>query len=1294
MFTLDDILSKGAVTEQEILPLLKSLRASMAMKNLKELQNKHAAKGVRLQAGESDTEYIERLIRGEVPLVGNSADECIDIYNRNKTTKEIAENKFSRAIELFCTKLAELVNPQFVEVHACIKQIAKAQNPSEDFYSLSQLFNYGLPSLVEYETKKGKLLIGILLNTGRKRVAEEIDPYTWQITHNGDKGYFIRWGHFFEIPDTLLTPSQSYLKSEIKNVSNTHDVLEQTGGLHGRTGTTGYSETERGQLGELAADDREQAGDEGLDRPTEPSVSDSDVASALSTGDGKLSRDGEQSSSIDGTDLDGGRSNRDDTNGLSDDGSRRAGTAKKRVVQTRERTELRRIEQEKVQDKPTVWNDEQDIREALPLLFKEQQDDVIKFEKRIIEQKQNGMLFTNGTGTGKTFTALGTVKRFYNAGKKNILIVTMNDKIVQDFINSGSTLGLNIYKLDNTNDNGDTRNPVVITTYANFRQNASLVRKDWDLLVMDEAHNLMQGQNSGRTSALKVLRGLTGHHDKTGFDAYMTNKYAEQYPYTDEQGNDISSDEADPIKKQKWNKLYETKWKAWQERWMKQENLPKVIFLSATPFSYVETLDWAEGYLFNYAEPKVVFDEGDGSRDDFYIQHLGYRRRSGKLTRPDAQANQGMLEREFAEQLKNSGAMSGRELTIPFDYDRKFILLPSAIGEVIDEGIDYLFRTKDQNDRQRFAYLYQAVCKRFTYIKRRQLLEALKAVEIIPYIRKNLALKRKVVVFHDYNEGGSFNPFKFNARHELIPFVGEDKVAYAWGEYEAFAEARPDLIGLKCEADSVQKTLTKKFPYPSQSLLFNGTISKGKRQQAVNLFNDDNSGMNLLIVQSDAGSTGISLHDTTGKMQRVSINLGVPVKPAMLRQTEGRIYRLGQASNAIQRYVSTGTDWELTAFSETIAGRAETVDNLAKGHDNISSIREQLVDAYLEARYEDPSDQDGIGGKAIEAELAKNRQLSEHDKAVNYYYKRQGQSSGRNNREGVDYYATPEPIGLLMMKLANAHSGDKVLEPSAGHGAIARFAPQDSYLTVIEPSEALCAKAQLNCSHESLKAVNDSFENFDTVNKFDCVVMNPPFGVGGNLAINHIEKAFKHLREGGRIVALIPRGKMDSRLDEFLADYADNAELIATYELPSCTFGKEGTKVVTRIVVIERINPLFGKRGYVDNLGGSEAKDINTLFNDIKHLRIADRRPRKDEMLAEYGLMIEADKGKYYLSGKGLSNAHLYDLLKFYAQDTENYEVGGKVEYTFVLKYDYTDRILKDIIKYEQEKDLNLKIAA
>lgn len=80
------------------------------------------------------------------------------------------------------------------------------------------------------------------------------------------------------------------------------------------------------------------------------------------------------------------------------------------------------------------------------------------------------------------------------------------------------------------------------------------------------------------------------------------------------------------------------------------------------------------------------------------------------------------------------------------------------------------------------------------------------------------------------------------------------------------------------QSDQIWSPYRFDYPSPIQSLraafpkalLFNGRVSKQDRQKNVDLFNDDSAGFDVLIVQSDAGSTGISLHDTTGNFSGLS----------------------------------------------------------------------------------------------------------------------------------------------------------------------------------------------------------------------------------------------------------------------------------------------------------------------------------------------------------------------------------------------------------------------------------------
>lgn len=65
-----------------------------------------------------------------------------------------------------------------------------------------------------------------------------------------------------------------------------------------------------------------------------------------------------------------------------------------------------------VKDLPVKLNDLENIKATLPYLIPPQHHDILKTEHRFYEQNVKGMMFTNATGTSKTFTGLGSAKRF------------------------------------------------------------------------------------------------------------------------------------------------------------------------------------------------------------------------------------------------------------------------------------------------------------------------------------------------------------------------------------------------------------------------------------------------------------------------------------------------------------------------------------------------------------------------------------------------------------------------------------------------------------------------------------------------------------------------------------------------------------------------------------------------------------------------------------------------------------------------------------------------------------------
>ncbi len=902
--------------------------------------------------------------------------------------------------------------------------------------------------------------------------------------------------------------------------------------------------------------------------------------------------------------------------------------------------------QRAAQDVPVIHGDIANIRDSLPILLPGQQDDVKFAEDRFAKPAGTGVLFTNGTGTGKTYTGLGIIKRFERAGKTNILVLAPTDKVISDWVSSGRNLGLTLTPLDGIDDSG---RGITITTYANFANNRTMADRNWDLVVGDESHYFLsnaEGFNQP-TQALINLRAITNNH-RGGFrraqmilrdiqDKIDAVKAAEI-----EDNKSKSLDERDPkfgIELTKLAQEFEEKAKPIRDvvNSIKPAARTRVAFLSATPFPYVKTIDYAEGYLFNYTEGEARNDSAYNSGNDlehFYMQHFGYRMRYNKLTQPEADVDSSLMERQFNSTLKKQGVLSGRMLEVDVDYDRKFILVESGIGRSIDEGLNWL-REKERNTpegKEKFEWraLNEAVNKRFNYLSRLFLLEALKAREVVPHIKANLALGRKVVVFHDYKKGGAFHPFRLPMGMTVTignAYVNLDEMV------KRFESERPDLQALDFDGlSSPIVTLTKAFP---NIMVFNGDVPKKERRRIIEDFQNDHSGKDLVLLQSASGKEGISAHDTTGKFQRIEFNLGMPTAPTTAIQQEGRILRTGSVTDAMFRYLNTGTDWERAAFAHTIAGRAATAENLALG-ESARGLRDSFIDAFENSDFY-PAGHDGEGKGGKVADKAAMSAISPFDRAKTMYFANAKKTARNKAAEGKDYFATPEPLGLKMVEWSGVRDGEKMLEPSAGHGAIARFFPEHTIRTAIEPSTALNSRLALVTN---ANIIPSDFESHHIVNKYDAIVMNPPFGSGGKTAIEHLDKAAGHLHDGGRIVALIPNGPAaDKRFEKWLYDdqavkdglsHAGGMFLVANIQLPAVTFERAGTNVSARIVVLEKqTNPDLAAKLQQVNRDYSGANTIKEFFNEIEDASIEPRvsAPKADPLSSAPAAALLSGRG-------------------------------------------------------------------
>lgn len=935
---------------------------------------------------------------------------------------------------------------------------------------------------------------------------------------------------------------------------------------------------------------------------------------------------------------------------------------KKKLKEPLEEKYKRQMEAEPIEVKV---GDIKNIEETLPYLLPQQQEDVLKAETQFFGKEHTdrehaygkGYLFTNGTGTGKTYTGLGIAKRLAKQGKGRILFITPSQKKVSDWIKDGKNLGLDIKDLDSwakmrgTTATTESGEGMVITTFSNFGLNKKLLETEWDAVIYDECHRIMENKKGTETArsmqhymvtnrdenhCFQRLQSINPEYQKMNgaaekFDALrlkeierIKTEYKNSHPSaTDRDVNnatlrslprDLNSfAPADGMTFPKLGKAYQDFIKA-RDTYNKVEpklkeqakdswKNTKTIFLSATPFNTRENLDYVEGYIFKYPETD---ERGMAGRTQFYLNHFGaaykfrYHRLEQSISNPDAVAKQ---EVTFSDYLQNTlGTMSGRIIDSPYDYSRDFPTVAPDHAEDFNHAVQDTLKTK---------YLHDAYSKTIgDYNYGSALFETMKVSAAIDRIKQHLDLGRKVVIFHRRVESKEplEAPFAYMLRvaNEQIKMMkpGKERDEYI-KECTEFRNKYAYLLEWEKTLDySMPREQIAKVFGEKNVLFFSGKESKKVKDKAVDTFNDDDSGKNIIVIQEASGKEGISLHDTTSKHQRVCITLALPQSPITALQIEGRIYRIGNMSNAIFEYPILGLNSEMMLFGEKFNNQVSTTENLALGS-QARNLRDSFANGILEHSGIVPVENQGVGGKEFDA--ATPSENDPFDNAVLDYYS--NQKLNKNNREGSDYFPTPEPLGYKMVEWAGLGEGDSVLEPSAGHGAIARYVPKTNEMVGIEPSQSLFTKLQLKAGGLGRKFLNNTFENYALNNKHDVIVMNPPFGKAGALAIQHVDKAFKHLDEGGRIVAIIPRGSTDKKFDKWYNEQK-NVAMRAEVNLPDILFQQAGTRVVCRVVVLDKISDaaLRSKAGYPEKIDLSGHYDkIEDFFNDLRDIEMPER---------------------------------------------------------------------------------------
>lgn len=197
------------------------------------------------------------------------------------------------------------------------------------------------------------------------------------------------------------------------------------------------------------------------------------------------------------------------------------------------------------------------------------------------------------------------------------------------------------------------------------------------------------------------------------------------------------------------------------------------------------------------------------------------------------------------------------------------------------------------------------------------------------------------------------------------------------------------------------------------------------------------------------------------------------------------------------------------------------------------------------------------------------------------------QNRRTEEQDEFQQFSTPPDLAMAMTWAADVSKRDTVLEPSAGLGGLAIFADNAGAKVYVNEFSARRADLLKSLGFDGVFTENaEQLNNVlpDTI-KPTVVIMNPPFSStagrkpGERATANvfaHLDQALKRLEPGGRLVALIGKGKVykDPKiLEDWLKKTAGQYAYRARIGLSGEGYKKYGTTYSNQILIFDKVAP-------------------------------------------------------------------------------------------------------------------------
>ena len=175
-----------------------------------------------------------------------------------------------------------------------------------------------------------------------------------------------------------------------------------------------------------------------------------------------------------------------------------------------------------------------------------------------------------------------------------------------------------------------------------------------------------------------------------------------------------------------------------------------------------------------------------------------------------------------------------------------------------------------------------------------------------------------------------------------------------------------------------------------------------------------------------------------------------------------------------------------------------------------------------------------------------------------------------NLQQEFQFFATPPEVAdWLVMLVGGVHENEKVLEPSAGTGAIIDAIHRSCADVIVDCFELMPENKEILSRKRNIRILGDDFTDYE-LSRYDKIIANPPFSK--NQDIKHVKRMYEHLSDGGTLAAItschwkIAKEKVCLDFKEWLNEVDGNV-----YDIEKGAFKDSGTNISSVAVVIHKI---------------------------------------------------------------------------------------------------------------------------